>query len=91
MDGTKFLASPADRNEGRQSRSTFVPNSLFASLTISSSDCGPGRGSGPFDLISSGISENKSSMDFNPIISSISCSLPRFGNWSTISLDSLEE
>ena len=41
---------------------------------------GSGRSRGVFLLTSSGISENKSSIEDNPIVASISCSLPRFGS-----------
>ncbi len=38
MEGTKFLDRPADRNEGRESKSTLARNSLCASAKIDSSD-----------------------------------------------------
>ena len=90
IDGTKFLDKPAEMNDGLLSRLTLAPKSLSASLSISSSVCGGGKGSVPSDLISIGISSNRSFMEEMPIISSISCSLPRFGNWSMVTLSYLE-
>ena len=84
MVGTKFLANPADRNEGRESRSTFAPRSRRASSSICSSDCGGGSGRESSLLTPSGMLENKSDIDDNPISESISDSLPRLGIWSTI-------
>ena len=82
MVGTKFRAKPAERKEGLESRSMLAPSKCCASAQISSSDCGPRRGKGSILRTSSGMSENRSSIDLRPMESSISCSLPKFGNWS---------
>ena len=84
MVGTKFLANPADRQDGRESRSTFAPRSRRASSSICSSDCGGGSGRESSLLTPFGMLENKSDIDDNPISESISDSLPRLGIWSTI-------
>ena len=87
--GTKFLANPAARKLGLSSRPTLAPKSRLASSHISSSDCGSGRGRGDSLRMSSGMSENNSSMEPIPIAESISCSLPRFGNWSNATFSCL--
>ena len=58
----------------------FAFNKFFASLNISSSDCGPLRGNWPEKRTFSGISENRSSIDLKPLFSTFH--LLMFGSWS---------
>ena len=64
--------------------SALAPSKRRASLMISSSDWGPGSGNSPLKRTSSGMSENKSSIEESPISCNISASRPRFGSWSTM-------
>ena len=83
MVGTKFLANPADRKDGRESRSTFAPG-VDVHLPVSAPPIVAAVVGENLLLTPSGMLENKSDIDDNPISESISDSLPRLGIWSTI-------